>query len=819
MNSSKSRITLKVLLSYFVLALLAIIVGWLILSEIISFSETKKNDTAEKNKMLKVSKILTLMYESEGMARASLQTNSRETLDNYFIKNDTLAIEIDSLSALFENLSQQKLLDSVKILLDQKEKNILELRKISTDPSSEKTLQKAINDFSKFESSLGKLTIEEFVENPETLSETNRKNLEEYVAILNKYSPKTSSSNISQKTLDSIITASKTLLREIRSLSYRQKRNLSLKENELLQKELTISQTIRQILTSIEADIEIAAFQMNYEREQALSKSLNVIAIAAIIGAVLSIIFSILILNDFWKTQRYRKELEKAAQYSSSLLKSREQLISSVSHDLRTPLSTILGYTELLGNAALKEKEMYYVNNIKSASKYVSNLVDDLLNYSKLEAGKIKIETVPFKLKKIITETGESIKAINQKPIELIFEIDNIFEKELLGDPFRIREILTNLIGNAYKFTQKGYIKITANSTFKDDNTLLATITVEDTGIGIKKEKQELIFKEFTQAEDDTEKKYGGAGLGLTISKKLAQLLNGDLLLKSKENIGSKFILQIPLQTSNTKYITNDKEEKLNFLQYNFQIVVVDDDPVLLELNSTVLKQHGIKVTSFKNASDALEKLHSLSYNLIITDIQMPVMNGFRFLEILKTKKEHAYKNQPVVAVTGRHDLEKSHYLKAGFSEVVYKPYTPDDLLLVIEKIFNTQSVIKNGFDNKKEPPFYNALFNLTPLRKMLDNDEEAVQQIIETFILNTNAELQKMHFYIKEKKIQNVKEGAHKMISMFRQIEARNVVEILDKLEHIDLKSDNKNIESQFKKLKKRIHAVFNALETNTVA
>lgn len=654
MDSSKRRITLKVFLSYIALALLTAVVGWLIFSEIVSFSETQKIDTAEKNKILKVGEIITLMYESESVARATLQTNSKETLKNYLLKNDTLNIEIDSLALLFTASSQKKTLDSIKILLTAKEKNIFELRKIKSDPTSERSIQNAINKFSKIESSMGKLSIEEFVENPEYLSTKNRKNLEEYVNILNRYSPKNSTNYINQKTIDSIISASKTLLREIKLLSFKQKKYLSKKENELLQNELIISQKLHQILDDFETEIEDTASKINHDRERALSKSINVISIAAVIGALLAIAFSILILNDFWKSQRYRKELEKAANYTSSLLKNREQLISGVSHDLRTPLSTILGYTELLENSDLKNKETYYVKNIKNASNYVAKLVHDLLDFSKLEAGKIKIEAIPFRLDKIIIETGESVKSISNNPVELIVNVDENLKKELIGDPFRIQQILTNLIGNAFKFTDKGHVKITAGFIQKKDNSLLVNIDVEDTGIGIKEEKQSLIFDEFTQAEDTIEKKYGGTGLGLTISMKLAQLLNGNLFLESTENIGSTFTLKIPLKFSLHKSLAQPE-----VTIKDLSVIVIDDDPVLLKLNTITLQRQGFIVYSFKNASKALENINKIHYDLIITDIQMPIMNGFRFLELLKTKKEYLYNNQPIIAITGRHDLKK----------------------------------------------------------------------------------------------------------------------------------------------------------------
>src|SRR5690606_7879408 len=344
----------------------------------------------------------------------------------------------------------------------------------------------------------------------------------------------------------------------------------------------------------------------------------------------------------------------------------------------------------------------------------------------------------------------------------------------------------------------------------KRDGSLLVKIDVEDTGIGIAKEKRHLIFDEFTQAEDDIEKKYGGTGLGLTISKKMAHLLEGDLFLESKENNGSTFTLQVPLRAVSTKEILNKKQEA-DKIKPNLQIVVIDDDPALLKLNTMVLEQQGFAVHAFKNASHALEVLQKISYDIIITDIQMPVMNGFRFLELLKTEKSYSYKDQPVIAITGRQDLKKEYYTKAGFKHVVYKPYEPNALLSVIHNVFNDIIPDTQRTSATKIDP--NSLYDLTSLKKILDNDE-ALNEIIEAFIGSTHTDLYNIENHIKENNLENTKKTAHKMISMFRQIKAERVVPILEMLESIDNKVTPEDLNDYFKNLKENIDAIFKTLK-----
>ncbi|MFI2741357.1 hybrid sensor histidine kinase/response regulator [Zhouia sp. PK063] len=813
MDSSKRRITVKVFIGYLLLGLLVATVGYLVFTQVDKFTKTQRSDTAEKNKILKVGKILTLMYETESSARAAVQANSTKTFNFYFSKNDTLNYQIDSLKYLLDNAQQVALLDSVKALLNKKVNNIVELKNLKKSSSlSNEEIEGAIRKLTSLESKLGKVSFEDFVGDPEKLSPQIRKNYQELFQIANRYSER--NGQINQKTLDSIITVSKLTLNEIRSKSSAQQESIAIKENELLQNDLMLSQQLRTILSAFEQDLLSNSSQLTNEREQVLKDSINIVTTAAIVGVVLAIIFSIMILNDFWKSQRYRRRLEQANETAGNLLKNREQLISTVSHDLRTPLSTIVGYTELLKNASLSHKESYYVNSIKSASSYVTQLVNDLLDFTKLEAGKIHIESVPFSLENIIVETSNSVQSIfTLKPIDLIIDIDERLHRELIGDPFRIRQILTNLVGNAYKFTEKGQIKITAKLLEKFSDTYRICISVEDTGIGIKRDKQELIFKEFTQAESDTEKKYGGSGLGLTISQKLTTLLNGTLELKSEENKGSIFIIKIPLKVSENHIQNIETTPQKQALHLDLTAVVIDDDPALLELTSEVLRQQHITVHNFMNASRALENIENITYDLVITDIQMPKMNGFRFAELLKSSVH--YQNQPIIAMTGRKDMSKELYLDGGFNEVIYKPYSPDVLIKTIHTIFqeHTTTITTPPEEIEVVAPMTtneNSLYDLTSLRAFLANDEDGVEQIIETLHQTTTIDIEVLHNYVTEKDLEGIRDVAHKMLPMYRQIHAKKVVPILQHFEHI---TSVDNLEEKLSLLKIETSALFEAL------
>lgn len=815
MEKSKNRLPLKVLVSYLALAALVVVVGMIVSKEISSFTKAQQDETQEKNKLLRIGKLLTLMYESESFARAAIQSNNQTPYINFLTKNDSIAKQIDSLKLLISEPYQSKLLDSVNLLLNQKIKNINELRELRINDKSEKSLDTAIERLASIEEKLGRLTLKDYVEEPDSLDPKTREILLEINSIYNRYIPRDSSNTVDQHTLDSIVSASREMLQNVKESAATQKISLEVKEKQLLRNDLNTSQQLRQILTAFEDDFINNAMLLNTEREKVLQRSIRVITIAAIIGAILVIVFSIIILRDSWRSQQYKKQIEASNEHNKSLLKSRDQLISMVSHDLRTPLSTIVGYTQLLKDSFLNEKESHYTDRIKNASKYVSQLVEDLLDFSKLEAGRIKLEKIIFNLHTLVKETAENIQSLySEKPIELVIDIDPKIDQPIVGDAFRIKQILSNLISNAYKFTQKGSITIRARVRQNSQNENILTISVIDTGIGIEKEKQNIIFEEFTQADNDTEKKYGGSGLGLTISKKLANLLGANLYLESKAGKGSSFSLSFPVVFSNQKLQEPAIEPQHNNTAHN--AIVIDDDLALLHLNKEILERNRINVHPFSSGKEALENINSISYDFIITDIQLPSFNGFFFAETLKSEKKYGYKNQPIIAVTGRKDLDKESYLEAGFAGFLFKPYHPNELLQTIDHVLDQNStteanVVQSNQSVKKQE---HQLFDLSSLTSFLE-DESSIRKVLKVFTENTHKDLRSLKKAIDKKDYKTVRDLGHKMQTMFKQINAQTVVPLLHFMEHFT-ENQTDQLTENYNALRKNIKITFQAMDTH---
>ncbi len=815
-TKSKNKFTLKIVLSYAVLAILALVAGYFIYAEInvyISEDTTEKSDA----KLLKTNSLLTQLYEAESLSKLALQPKTKDDLKAYALKIDTIFVEIDSLRQLTESSYQKGLLDSVQLLLGRKVENSTILHNLKVrNEGINYSIESALKEFEKIEESLGKFSAENLFPNFDQFSPKVQNSLRDYADLISQNTPKTPDGSADTKYVDSILAASKSLLRKAKLEDSKTQRSLIKKEREINQNDLELTQQLRNIISAFEQEVILNTYNDNIRKQTAVRRSIRLAGFAAILGFIIVGFFTFLINRDFWKVQTYRQHLEKEKKFSESLLKSREQLISTVSHDLRTPLNTITGYSELIEGTSLTDKQRGYLKNVKSASQYVDSLVNDLLDFSRLEAGKIKIEKIPFIFSELIRETAEGLKEINsRKPVELIIEIEERLKTTLLGDPFRIRQILTNLISNAYKFTPDGFIKVSAKIKSDFNGIYTIIIAVKDSGIGIRKEKQRLIFREFTQADDHTEKKYGGYGLGLTISKKLSELLGGSISVKSEEGQGSTFTVIIPLET--TKKTLPEPVRVTRTEDAELALLIVDDDTSMIQLLKEVCASVGIKTYAFTSFS-AIKKEKNINYDAVLTDIQMPEIDGFEVLKSLKSNTFAHYIKQPVIAMTGRRDLNKSVYYQAGFSEILQKPFTKTELLRVLGGLFPSQQIQlpQEQELQQLEGAAVTSLFNLEIIHSFIGHNREVVEEVLQTFIRDTEIHLERL---ITAGKLVNFKEinaVCHKMLPMFRQLNATPAIADLEFMETLQAgRIDQEELSRRISDVVQHSHDLIQALRT----
>jgi len=779
-KKSKNKFTLKIVTSYLILALLAAGVGYFVYTEIQTYISTETSDVNDE-KLLRTSSLMTNLYEAESLSKMALQSDEKINFDGYALKIDSIQVQIDTLKQLMLGDEQKSLLDSLQILLSQKVSNNNELRSLKSKSNSANSLDKALKEFEKIEESFGKFSAENLFTNFNQLSPKVQNSLREYALLISKNVPDSDNTIKNAAYVDSILNVSKAMLRKAKLADSRSQRSLAQKEIEVNRNDLELSRQLQNIIAAFEKEIISSSYNTSIVKRDTLKRTTRIAGMAALLGFLIVGIFSFLITRDYWKVQTYRIRLEKEKKFSESLLKSREQLISTVSHDLRTPLNTISGYSELLESTELSKKQNGYIKNVKSASEYVGNLVNDLLDFSKLEAGKLKIEKVPFIPAHLIQETAENLQAIHaNKGLKLVLEIGPQLQQTVLGDPFRIRQILTNLMGNAFKFTENGEIRITATAEKGKNKALSAKIEVMDTGIGIAKDKQHLIFREFTQADHNIDKKFGGHGLGLTISKKLAELLKGKLTLESKLGSGSTFILQLPLEVTDA---VEKPSKELPYMAPKLRMLIIDDDTALLHMLQELAESMGITAHTFTNFL-SIEKDSHLAYDLVLTDIQMPQVTGFEVLKKLQSGNYKHYTKQPIIAMTGRRDLGPEAYIGVGFSQVLQKPFTKGELVATL-KLLGIATQKQEVVEEKQEITALDPkLYNLDIIHSFLGNNEDAIQDVLRTFLSDTETNMKLLDETVTANDYQQVNQVAHRMLPMFRQLKVENCVTILEKME-----------------------------------
>jgi len=759
-------------MSYVTLGILASLAAFFIYNEFKSYASSKNQDDSNE-KLLKTNRLLTQLYDAENLSKLALQTKKPEDLKSYAQKVDSITAFIDSLKPLVKSdyRNQTSKLDSVQELLNQKVFNNAELRKLKVRNDNNTSLDSVLKAFHDMEVGMGRITPETFAPNFDKLSPEAKESIRKSVAILNKNIPN-SDGGADANNIDSILEVSKSIINKAITETATAERTVLQKELEIYRTDLELSQKMRGILSDFEREMAQNTYLDALQQEEALKKSTRLAGGAVILGLIIVIVFTFMISKDYWKVQEYRERLERAKKYSESLLKSREQLISTVSHDLRTPLNTISGYSDLIGQSGLNSEQSNYLKKIQSSSNYVEKLVNDLLDFSKLEAGKIQLDKVPFLLSQLIEDTATDFEEMqSKKGVSLQLKVSEDLKIPIINDPFRIRQILSNLIGNAFKFTDEGHVEVSA-TVIEKNKSKWAKIEVEDTGIGIPSEKQEAIFQEFIQAGESTEKKQIGYGLGLTISKKLAELLDGTLSLNSEVNKGSTFTVEIPVEFSNIE-IKEDNSETPIVKPDELSILVIDDDENMLSLISEVCKLNHVKTTTFTNFDDFhISEIHQ--FDAVITDIQMPSIDGFSVLE----KVNNTGYSKPVIAMTGQQIGNKSEYLEAGFADVLQKPFSATDLLRAL-------SFVNNMSFKSEITDTASSLFTIRNISAFLDSFD-SVKEVLQVFLDNSLKNMELMFSAIGNQDYTDIKAISHKMLPMFRQLEVHDAIQLLEVLENL---------------------------------
>jgi len=401
------------------------------------------------------------------------------------------------------------------------------------------------------------------------------------------------------------------------------------------------------------------------------------------IGAFLFVVIILLFLNrDITRHKATQQKLTVAIKEAQEAKKLQEQFLANMSHEIRTPMNGIKGMTDLLLQTPLSEKQQEMAGMIKRSVNNLLVIINDILDFSKIKAGKLRIEKIDLSIKEVVDNvTSLLVHQITTKGLRLYIQIAPDVPDRLMGDPYRLSQILTNLVGNAIKFTNEGHIQIEITLQEQSADNVVVSFTVTDTGIGIPPESLPYIFDSFSQAGQDISRRYGGTGLGLTISKQLLRLQGGNISVKSEPGKGSTFHFYLPFGYSN-----NQKSElKKEAVQDNSQLLtgkrflVAEDNEINQKLIDYVLKNAGANVTMANNGAEAVDFVQKNGvFDLIIMDLQMPEMDGYAATRFIRNK---LHLQTPIIAMTATAMKDEQwQCLESGMNDYMTKPFEFDEL-------------------------------------------------------------------------------------------------------------------------------------------
>ena len=659
-------------------------------------------------------------------AEIIVQTIAIGKTDEYPAYNSVMSSvynTIDSLRSITTDADSYGNLDAICMLMKVKDSNVNSLMNIIRNNDIEKLYNEEIKDFLSLQQSL--LANRSSLRNPDAVFDTISNHLKEMQWRV--------------------------------SMNHRQRIDeLNGQMRSLRMSSLLLNDEVRLMLNEIENEERRLSQAQIDKNEKVRNRAYLIISGIAVISILLVALFLYFIWKDISRSNHYRMELEKAKQRAEDLLEAKDKLMLTITHDIKAPVGSIIGYAELLGNITTGERQQFYLQNMQGSANHLLQLVNSLLDFHRLDADKMDCQRVPFNLKELFDSIINSYRPVAaNRNIELASscapELDSVFK----GDPLRIRQIIDNLVGNAFKFTKEGSVAV--NAMLKGES---LHIMVSDTGCGISAEDMNRIFKEFTRLKNAQGKE--GFGLGLAITNKLVRLLGGEIDVRSRQGEGTTFEVRLPLEHTEQPLNSNVKANG-DFVVPGARLLLIDDDPLQLSMMEAMLKHSPLVVTTSNHPDEFFIYLQQQQYDVIITDIQMPAMNGIDLINKIKEFPNAA--QVPVIAMTARSDMDAELLSQHGFATCLHKPFASKELLSVIA------SVVEKG----------GSKIDFSQLTAFSMDDDEAKAEIMQTFVSETKKKRYLLQQACEKRDMPAVTTITHQLLPLFVMVGAVNGKEHLE--------------------------------------
>lgn len=819
---------------------------------------TLNNITEPDERLALLQDILTIIPEAENNLRYFALTNSKEHFNKYELLIDSVESNIRRLTNNYKIDTTTRIkFDSITQLLEQRKHIINSYIMIKEDREKYDFSQVALNAIrrgtndSSYRTKTTVITVyDTLADDTITPSTENKKGLFNKIKkVFSKKEPEQEKENtvvrgpiiksttkIQSDTtqlapIDSIKINLQKELSKIKQLDITSYDNLREKELNMLHNSSLIINQITEIFKNLEQSVALEDEMNSFKARLNASESLLIIGVVSSISLVLIMVLIILIFISIRKSNRYRKELILANIQANDLARVKEEFLANMSHEIRTPLNAIIGFTDLLKDTHLAQEQANYLNAVRQSSKHLLETVNDILDLSKLVAGKFNIEKKPFNFGEVINDAVIPFEIqAKEKGLKFIINCRNETDIIIDGDPLRLRQILYNLLSNAVKFTNTGHIKVDCFIE-RTENSASITIVVEDTGIGIPSDMQESIFEDFQQVETSSARTYGGSGLGLAISRRLARLHHGDIKVVSIPGKGSTFTLEIKYDISKdvSPSVSHESEVIKEELK-NKNILIIDDDPFSILLSKIIAEKNEMKVELAKDGYKAIELIKENEYDLIMTDLQMPGLTGRDIIKYIRNHANPKISSLPVLAFTAN-KLERydSKLIADGFNEVIQKPFLEEELIERIyfylsNKQYPTQhedieaqdiksySTARNNKEKSQEDPIE---YSLDQVKLFSGGHHDQERMIIESFINSSTTSLAEMKQALSKKNYAEIKNIAHRSSTAYQLFKVDSCVAILSELDGLDLNYVKPTkIKNHLDELEQRNMKLFNSLK-----
>ena len=791
MAEQSGHITLKVILGYLLLVAIAVCSVVYIYQIIEQVAGEEEPDSKARQKVYLVTNTLSLLYESEALGQ--LVGMPQNNVNHFNRTLNKAHSNMDSLRVLITDSVQLLKIDTIDMLLRQKRLNTRRLLETWKETNTEHlytiNIEKVIAEQDTF---IEQKEIKEHVVVKQDTILSQKKPRGFFRRLADAFSPSREDTSIIVNTTRQIVTdtlvnvfnPADTIASVLKNLQDSVAGQRKLLADQLLERAANlrynnsiVTRKINQILRDIEEEEVNASLERMQNKQKILRETSLLIAGIAIVSVVIVIIFIFMITRDISKSKYYRMQLEKAKQYAEDLLHSREKMMLTISHDIRAPLSSIIGYIDLLLRRHPDERQQYYLDNMSGSASHILSLVNDLLDFHRLESGKMEIQRVAFSVSALFNEIFTSFRPIAEsKDLTFVLNLkEEGTEKLYIGDPIRIRQIVGNLLSNALKFTREGRVVMVVSINALADNSALLNVLVSDSGPGIPPEEQERIFGEFTRLS--ATEKAEGFGLGLSITRKMTVLMGGNLSLKSVVGQGCDFTIELPLTVADVQVLPVAEEEAVSepelpsFVGRDVYCLLVDDDPLQLALTEEYLRQNHVEVSSCTDPFSVVALLQKTSFDAVITDIQMPGMDGYQLLESIRNSGIPGTENLPVIALSASVENEHDHYLESGFTGFLNKPFMARQLITLLNKLLSTELLVTSDF-------------NFDSLTAFAGEDKEASASILKTFVEETTKSNALLEGTLQDDDREQSAKISHKMVPLFTMLGATSLVEKLRVIE-----------------------------------